>query len=997
MAPSIHSAGRVSVIMEEVDHIIIQQFRQIDDIDDKVDRLKEFSTELIIEATVRCLRVIKPNIELSHHLPPGMSARFRLGSILAQTCVDLGYQGEIGYQTFLYSDEADIRRVFMFLLEKLPKDIEKTIDEPLSSSALFNQAISEEISRQLELPWLPNFCKNKGIRWKGDTWSREGTSYMSTFTSSFVRYPVNLEDLSKKIPNELQTFYRFHLPQLTLQFSNCAQIIPSVLEDHANCLSATHDWENEWNEFGLASRLTEQEYRVKKKQKIQMKLAAFIQQEVQKSSLLDVTSGFSGYKHENKIERANESLENVGTTQEPEEEIVLKNENTRLNTEEDAKVKRTQEINEMESNLQALNKQLEMLQIQTKKLTAGIQLAEEQLKQEQTKAIEIEDLHRIKQKTFDLLPDADSNMRKLQALIETSSKRLVSLANQWEKHRVPLVEEYRQLRETGANKLSETQRKIEEIKSTKEKTKELLEESRQKEEQHKQSVSDYEKNSKDINRAAYTRRILEIVANIKKQKLEIDKVLLDTKDVQKEINQLTGKRDRTFTETDNLVFKDAKKDEAVRKAYKHLAALHENCGQLIKTVEETGAITREIRDLEDQIENESQKKVQENLERIMADYKQMKQENTTNVDVRTLSFSRSMLFRKHLQPLILSLKNCHGFSSNAICERLSRGIIDGRRSCLAEGITLIETSHPEKKNLGQQVLQIIVEHQRKEYINRGKDALSFRIGLSGPPGSGKSTFIEAFGQYLTSIGNKVAVLAVDPSSSTTGGSLLGDKTRMLNLSRDPNAYIRPSPTRGKLGGVTRTTLDAIALCEAAGFNVIIVETVGVGQSEHSAVDMVDMFLLLLAPASGDELQGIKRGIVEISDLIIINKADGDLKPAATRTSFEFTSALKFVRPRSKLWRPIVRKISSLNKNDFPAVWDLLSQYRSTMLESGTLEKRRKDQLKKCMWNYISDNIMESFINHPQIQNKLKTIENDVMSGEIPPGRAADSLLKQFFK
>ncbi|XP_074651368.1 methylmalonic aciduria type A homolog, mitochondrial-like isoform X2 [Tubulanus polymorphus] len=272
---------------------------------------------------------------------------------------------------------------------------------------------------------------------------------------------------------------------------------------------------------------------------------------------------------------------------------------------------------------------------------------------------------------------------------------------------------------------------------------------------------------------------------------------------------------------------------------------------------------------------------------------------------------------------------------------------------------------------------------------------TFRIGLSGPPGAGKSTFIERFGKFLTSQGQKVAVLAVDPSSSTTGGSLLGDKTRMPELSCDMNAYIRPSPTSGNLGGVARSTNEAIVLCEGAGYNYILVETVGVGQSEYAVADMVDMFCLLIPPAGGDELQGIKKGIVEMADVIVINKSDGDLMPAARRIQTEYSSALRLLRLRSKTWRPKVTRISSKTGDGITQLWDIMEDYLEVMTTSGELVHKREKQRTIWMWNQIKDNILHLFQQHPAVRAKYSSLEEKVLSGVITPGFAADVLLKEF--
>ncbi|XP_071359196.1 methylmalonic aciduria type A protein, mitochondrial isoform X3 [Trachinotus anak] len=235
--------------------------------------------------------------------------------------------------------------------------------------------------------------------------------------------------------------------------------------------------------------------------------------------------------------------------------------------------------------------------------------------------------------------------------------------------------------------------------------------------------------------------------------------------------------------------------------------------------------------------------------------------------------------------------------------KLYDGLIGGQRASLAESITLVETQHPRKKELAQVLLQRVLAYRTEQESRNGGRPVAFRVGLSGPPGAGKSSFIEVVGKMLTGRGHKVSVLAVDPSSCTTGGSLMGDKTRMTELSRDMNAFIRPSPTSGTLGGVTRTTNEAIVLCEGAGYDIVLVETVGVGQSEFAVADMVDMFVLLIPPAGGDELQGIKRGIIERADLVVVTKSDGDLVVPARRIQTEYTSALKLLRRQSKSWNP----------------------------------------------------------------------------------------------
>jgi len=337
-------------------------------------------------------------------------------------------------------------------------------------------------------------------------------------------------------------------------------------------------------------------------------------------------------------------------------------------------------------------------------------------------------------------------------------------------------------------------------------------------------------------------------------------------------------------------------------------------------------------------------------------------------------------------------------ADDPVVQRLLNGVLCGERSCLAQAITLIESTHPKKKAQAQVLLSLILEKSHQKHRHSIRKSSSLRIGISGTPGSGKSTFIEAFGKMLTAEGKRLAVLTVDPSSTTTGGSLLGDKTRMPELSTDPSAYIRPSPSSGVLGGVTRTTNEAIVLCEGAGYDVILVETVGVGQSEIAVSDMVDIFCLFIPPAGGDELQGIKKGIVEVADLVVINKSDGDLIPAARRIQAEYVSAMKFMRTRKKdVWKPKVIRISSRTKEGIPELWSSMTECWKCLLESGYLHTFREEQHKVWMWNHIRDNIMAKFTQQYDIQSRLDKLEPLVAKGAITPGYAADILLSEFLK
>ncbi|MBW2713902.1 MAG: methylmalonyl Co-A mutase-associated GTPase MeaB [Deltaproteobacteria bacterium] len=314
-----------------------------------------------------------------------------------------------------------------------------------------------------------------------------------------------------------------------------------------------------------------------------------------------------------------------------------------------------------------------------------------------------------------------------------------------------------------------------------------------------------------------------------------------------------------------------------------------------------------------------------------------------------------------------------------------QGILQGDRAVLARAITLVESNSPAHQEIAQQVLIQILPHTGKAH----------RVGITGVPGVGKSTFIESLGTTLTSAGHQVAVLAVDPTSGVTGGSILGDKTRMSNLSVDPNAFIRPSPTSGSLGGVNRKTRETSMLCEAAGFDVILIETVGVGQSETVVADMVDFFLVLMLAGAGDELQGIKRGILELADMVAINKADGDNVTHAKVARSEYAGAIRYLKPASKNWAPPVITCSGLNGEGLPTLWEKICEHREILTESGELETRRHRQWVSWMWSMIEDQLLTSLKNHPEVSGQLASLEEQVIQGELTPTLAAQKVLKAF--
>ena len=313
------------------------------------------------------------------------------------------------------------------------------------------------------------------------------------------------------------------------------------------------------------------------------------------------------------------------------------------------------------------------------------------------------------------------------------------------------------------------------------------------------------------------------------------------------------------------------------------------------------------------------------------------------------------------------------------------GITGGDRTVLARVITMVESRRADHRALAAAVLGRTLDRTGRAY----------RVGITGVPGVGKSTFIDAFGTMLTGMGHKVAVLAVDPSSGRTGGSILGDKTRMARLAVDPAAYIRPSPAGGTLGGVARMTRETMLLCEAAGFDVVLVETMGVGQSETVVAEMVDLFLVLALPGAGDALQGIKKGLIELADIIAVNKADGDNRARAEAAARHYADALRIIEPLSPHWQPQVVTMSALAGDGLGRVWALILDHRTRLVVAGAFEERRRAQQVRWLWSMLEDRLLRMFRDHPEVAAALPGLERAVAAGHTTPVEAAMTLLRLF--
>lgn len=313
------------------------------------------------------------------------------------------------------------------------------------------------------------------------------------------------------------------------------------------------------------------------------------------------------------------------------------------------------------------------------------------------------------------------------------------------------------------------------------------------------------------------------------------------------------------------------------------------------------------------------------------------------------------------------------------------GVLGADRTWLGRAVTLVESTKSDDRASATELLQRLLPHTGG----------ARRVGITGVPGVGKSTFIDALGTYLTSQDHRVAVLAVDPSSSVSGGSILGDKTRMPNLAIDDAAYIRPSPSSGSLGGVTRTTRETMTVVEAAGFDVVLVETVGVGQSETAVADMVDFFLVMMLPGAGDELQGIKKGVLELADALVVNKADGGNEVAAQRAVRDYRAALAMTAPANPNWVPPVLAVSAIEGTGLDQVWDQIQAYYQALSDSGELTVLRADQQVRWMWAMVEDRLRDRLQTSPNVADLAGLLEDQVAGGQVAPAAAADQILAAF--
>lgn len=569
--------------MEEVDRIIIHSLKDIGcAVDDDVQTLEEFTTDLIVDATARCLEIIQPDVNVPKILPQNMASRFHVASALAQSCKALGYNGDVGYQTFLYSNVVDIRRVFMFLIEKLPREAEKVIFEPDDPISKLKSDIGREIRNRLNKknePLGPNF----------------------PFLSVHLETGIIPHGTKVKVnPKDWREYVISELPFLTEQTTH-RKLLPSIISLNAKSLLGNIGQKSK--EITPGCLPPENDFIINKSS-----------EEVGKASWLCLTENLLFSRDVRKPSFEPTVIEDQKIPVNLDDSSIIDNEETNSKENE-------------EETIEKLRENIEELQSRIKKTNETIGKIVEDCKREKSMVKERSKEILVREKALSLLPNSEKNMKELEDDITTLSEKILSLAKQWEAYRKPLLDKYIGAKSKMANKESQNEEEREQKKNLKSKIDTLVKQLIVKKEIIVQLEEEYEKLPKNINRSAYTRRIMEIIGNITKQKDQIEKILCDTKDLQKEINALNGRLERLFAVTEETIFRNAKKDEFSKRSFKLLATLHSDCAAIVSLVLEIGSIAREITDLKEQIEVESRKNTTANLERITADLEQMRAES----------------------------------------------------------------------------------------------------------------------------------------------------------------------------------------------------------------------------------------------------------------------------------------------------------------------------------------------------------------------------------
>lgn len=566
--------------MDEIDNIILHSLRQIGcTLDEEVTSLDEFSPTLLVQVVSKCISLIDPSLDLPRTLPPGMAQRFTATASLAEACRTIGYRRDIGYQTFLYSNVAEVRRVLMFLIERLPKesaDKAAGSGQPLDDTSELESRICASLQSQLQAPWMPEFCR------MSDTAQPSAQIAFRRFVPRKLNIPFVTQG---DIAAEVKEFWSRHQTLDTLDEDS---FIPSVIAANDGAIKSN----------ASSTGAIDEVDRIKVSSPVD-RLQRYYSSSEQKSSVVPVRTASNAAS-----DQKEDALSIVETA---------KPGKTPLQTLQE-------EIDQIRADIERSVEEGTGLETQRAEL---IELSEVQ----RVAVGKLKDEKKIKERTHILLEDPEVNVRKLQGIIAAGGERMKKLQDQWDAHRIPLEKELEGYREKHSDKLSKSQQIVNQIESTRHKCEEVMMDLQTKSAMHARLQKELEKLNRTVSRTAYTSRILEIVGNISKQKTGIDQILQDTRTLQKEINTITGQLDRQFTVTDDLIFRNAKKDEHAKKAYKLLVTLHSDCAELMALVQETGAVKREIRDLEDQIENERGRNTAANLAQISRDLAEMQAES----------------------------------------------------------------------------------------------------------------------------------------------------------------------------------------------------------------------------------------------------------------------------------------------------------------------------------------------------------------------------------
>lgn len=593
--------------MEEVDKILILTLNHLGcDIDEEMKTVGSFGIEKVVEGVVRCLHAISSDCDLPTSLPQNMAQRFRAAAAIAQTVKDTGYPGDIGYQSLLYPSEADLRRIFMFLIEKLPRDSSPVSDEPLNKATLIHREAKRKVSEALSQPWIPPYCRHVVHKHSSHA---SFTKYGTAHTQGFISKPFRGFEDPSQLSTEMKNYYESHLRRVT-KLVGYNFLLATLLNTHAAQLErekfipSNNNIEKNNEKVKLEPLMSERDVPETVHSAPLADLAALPIQAT------DIKSGVQ--------ESDTASMEGKNTDQ----KAVASSEENAAKSREERLACLEEEVTNVKNKINECTQGMKDAQDTLVKLTDEI-AQEEELTKEKSKDV------KTMQRTSSLLPESDVNIQKLKAALKNSEEKMGRLQQQWNAHREPLSEQLAHLTLEMENKKKNKEKILENIGSLRDKMKAMVQEASRKESAEAQLKEQVEKITKDVNRSVYTKRIIDISAKVRKQKQEIDRVLADTRTIQKEINILSGKLERTFTVVEGTAYKEAASNERVRQVYRAVAAVHEGCGELVDIVRETGATQREISDLREQVDLEKTKNVEEKLEQLRVDLNQVKKENAS--------------------------------------------------------------------------------------------------------------------------------------------------------------------------------------------------------------------------------------------------------------------------------------------------------------------------------------------------------------------------------